>query len=369
MTTSQSSLHCRDKSSRYQRIGVRKCGIEIKDSRRSFKLMSSKKCVSDAFPEILIQWTDSADPEKISIGSGKEIEWTCSKGHVWKKPPAQRFRNGRVSECPTCKKGPPISETQPEVLLDWNDSNVNPNEVTFGVATEINWRCHNCEHEWVASPNARIKKGIVKQCPVCSVGSLHSSGINSLETLNPELASEWNYELNHPRNPSEFTLGSAFVAWWKCNTCENEWQTSISNRVGLNTGCPTCNIGRLHSDKRNSLQSLNPNLASQWHPTKNGELSPDDVVPNYAKKVWWYCNKSECEHPHEWKVSPNARTSHDSGCPFCAGNQASFCPCDSIANTNPELAAELHPDEKIKPTELTEFSLKKVRWLCKKSTC
>jgi hypothetical protein len=41
-----------------------------------------------------------------------------------------------------------------------------------------------------------------------------------------------------------------------------------------------------------------PNLANEWHPTKNGELSPYDVTNGSNKKVWWKCAKG---NDHEWE--------------------------------------------------------------------
>jgi len=114
---------------------------------------------------------------------------------------------------------------------------------------------------------------------------------------------------------------------------------------------------------------MNPKMASEWHPTKNECLSANEVTINHAKKVWWKCEKSQCEHEHEWFTSVNSRTSQASGCPYCVGNQAAFCPCDSIATTNPGLAAQLHPDEAIPATELVAYSEKKVLWKCPNSEC
>jgi len=48
-----------------------------------------------------------------------------------------------------------------------------------------------------------------------------------------------------------------------------------------------------------SLAEVNPELAKQWHPTKNGILSPYDVKPNSSMKIWWKCQKGD---DHEWKV-------------------------------------------------------------------
>tara|TARA_B110000285_G_scaffold180449_1_gene203483 strand:+ start:85 stop:225 length:141 start_codon:yes stop_codon:yes gene_type:complete len=36
-----------------------------------------------------------------------------------------------------------------------------------------------------------------------------------------------------------------------------------------------------------SLAEVNPELAEEWHPTKNGELTPFDVTKGSNKKVWW----------------------------------------------------------------------------------
>jgi len=36
-----------------------------------------------------------------------------------------------------------------------------------------------------------------------------------------------------------------------------------------------------------NLKTINPKLAEEWHPTKNGNLTPKDVLPKSGKKVWW----------------------------------------------------------------------------------
>ena len=333
----------------------------------SGRFVPKKPTVATEFPEILNQWNDDSDPSQITIGSGREVNWKCGKGHEWSKPPAQRFRNGKVSPCPICKLGPPIAETHPDALLDWNDDS-DPHTVTFGSGKKVNWKCHECEHEWKSSPNNRLKKGRMGGCPVCVTGRLHSNKLNSLATLDPITASEWHPDKNGDLTPNDLTKGSDLSVWWLCNMCQNEWETNVYNRTGSGNGCPTCALGRLHSDGRNSLLNIYPELAKEWHPGKNGSLKPSDIASGYGKKVWWYCDKSTCEHPHEWQSAPNTRTNLKTGCPFCNGNQ-SFCPCDSIVSTHPELVKEIHPDETTKPEELVSGSDIRIKWLCKNSTC
>ena len=39
-------------------------------------------------------------------------------------------------------------------------------------------------------------------------------------------------------------------------------------------------------DPKRSLQSLSPEVAKQWHPTKNGTLLPSDFANKSSQKVW-----------------------------------------------------------------------------------
>lgn len=330
----------------------------------SGRFVPTKPSVAKQYPEILHEWNDDLDPNTISLGSNKKINWKCKEGHEWVIAPCVRFRNNRIKQCPECRRGPSLDITHPEILVDWNDER-DPADFTFGTGKQVLWKCHKCEHEWSASPNNRIKKGKVAGCPCCVGGRLHSDGINSLENTNPELAEEWNFPKNGDLTPKDVTSGSEKSVWWVCKNCDNEWKTNIYNRKV--NGCPSCNLGRLHSNGINSLQMVNPKLASEWHPTKNGNLKPTDVVANTNKKVWWYCDQSKCEHPHEWIANINARTG-GSNCPFCYGN-TSFCPCDSIVSTHPELVEQIHPDENINPEKIVAGSDIRIKWLCKKSTC
>lgn len=66
---------------------------------------------------------------------------------------------------------------------------------------------------------------------------------------------------------------------------------------------------------KNDLETVNPELAAQWHPTKNGELTPDDVAPMSDKKVWWL---GKCGH--EWQAEISSRT-QGHGCPYCSNQK------------------------------------------------
>jgi superfamily II DNA or RNA helicase len=64
------------------------------------------------------------------------------------------------------------------------------------------------------------------------------------------------------------------------------------------------------------VAALFPNIAAEWHPTKNGNLTPDQFVAGSAIKVWWQCSNRP---DHEWQTALGHRTQKrgGSGCPFC----------------------------------------------------
>ena len=66
---------------------------------------------------------------------------------------------------------------------------------------------------------------------------------------------------------------------------------------------------------KTDLATTHPLLAKEWHPTKNGKLSPEQVTGGCGKKVWWVCEKG-----HEWQATVNHR-GYGRGCPVCSGNQ------------------------------------------------
>lgn len=109
---------------------------------------------------------------------------------------------------------------------------------------------------------------------------------------------------------------------------------------------------------RQPLSATHPDLASQWHPTKNGNRTPDTVTAGSSSKVWWVCAKG-----HEWDDTPNHRTSRGSGCAVCAGKRIQIGYND-LAHTHGHLAAQWHPTRNgmLRPFDITAGSGKKVWW-------
>lgn len=111
------------------------------------------------------------------------------------------------------------------------------------------------------------------------------------------------------------------------------------------------------SDKYN-LGVINPDLAKEWHPTRNRELNPRTVTPGSGKKVWWICSSG-----HEWQAPIYSRN-RGSGCPVCSKS----IPVDD-KNTlilKKELVKEWHltRNSGLNLRHLPAGFNKKVWWLC-----
>ena len=99
--------------------------------------------------------------------------------------------------------------------------------------------------------------------------------------------------------PEHFIPGSHKKIWWKCER-EHEWDASIYSRSNGGKKYPICFVRKFY--KHGCLAEENPDLAKEWHPTKNGSLTPMDVGPSSHKKVWWI------DPLGEWQARIDKRT-------------------------------------------------------------
>ena len=129
----------------------------------------------------------------------------------------------------------------------------------------------------------------------------------NLKVLHPNVAREWHQIKNKPLTPKDVTPGSHKKVWWQCSK-KHEWETTVKER-SRGRGCPECTGNKVGKD--NNLYVKNPQLAKEWHKSKNKPLSPKDVTTGSNNKVWWQCSKK-----HEWQTTVKER-SRGRGCPKC----------------------------------------------------
>lgn len=251
-----------------------------------------------------------------------------------------------------------LPETHPQLVEMWHYSKnkpLKPSDITYRSPLKVWWKCPTGkrDHIWQASVRdlaEKIKKTKkLTGCPCCAGKIVVKS--NCLATTHPKLAKEWHFKKNHPLTPKDITRGTHKKVWWKCSTKKKDhvWFASITNR-SRGKGCPHC-----RGLATEPLTVTHPEIAKLWHPTKNKNLTPDQVTFGNSKEVWWKCSSG-----HEWTSVIESR-SRSKGCPYCL--RMAYKP---LSKTHPYLAQEWHPTKngKLLPKDFTYGSDKKIWWKC-----
>ena len=260
-----------------------------------------------------------------------------------------------------------LAEHNPELITEWyqpENGDITPHDISYGSAKEFFWKCSTCSHIWKASPNHRSRG---RGCPECAKvqrrisrrkSEVKKSG--SLAENNPKLARQWHPTLNGELTPHDVTANCPDKVWWLCEKDKRHvWEASISSR-NSGSGCSICS-GHKIVVGINDFNTVCPNLAAQWHPTKNGDLKPTEVTAHSPKNVWWLCEKG-----HEWNAKISNRT-NGNNCPYCAGKKV-FVGYNDLATILPPLAKEWHPtkNQSLTPYDVTVGSNKQVWWQCER---
>ena len=264
-------------------------------------------------PKLASEWNyeknGNLKPENLFASSNKKVWWKCEKGHEWQ---ATINHRNIGTGCPYCASKKvlsgynDLSTINPTLSSEWNyekNGDLRPDIFAASSNKKVWWRCEK-GHEWQATI-AHRNNG--QGCPYCS-GRKMLNGYNDLRTVNPYLASEWNYEKNGEHKPEHFTANSGEKAWWICQK-GHEWQATIDSR-NRGTGCPFC-AGKKVLCGYNDLKTVNSSVANEWNYERNGTLKPEDVTANSHKKVWWKCSQG-----HEWETAIYNRN-NTRGCPEC----------------------------------------------------
>ena len=324
--------------------------------------------LSIRYPDVAAEWhptkNEPLTPRDVAYASHAKVWWLCEQGHEWKvevfrRTIEKRTIKGRELEgigCPQCAGG--LSVYYPDVAAQWHPKKnepLTPDDVSYASNKKVWWICQKgADHEWRDTVNHRTSG---RGCPCCA--GKRVSDTNRLSIHYPDVAAEWHPTKNEPLTPRDVTHKSNKKVWWLCKQ-GHEWKAVIPSRTSIGTGCPSC-AGKVVTDaNRLSLQC--PEVAAEWHPTKNGDLKPEETAVGTPRKAWWRCKQG-----HDWEASVNSRTPPRSrGCPYCAGQRVTDA--NRLSIQCPEVAAEWHPTKNgdLTASDVAVGTSKRVWWRCRR---
>ncbi len=326
--------------------------------------ITEENSLAAVFPEIAAEWDMEKNaplkPTEVFPGTDKRVWWKCAHGHSWKTLIYTRTGKGGT-KCPVCQgrtvgPGTSLADKAPALAQYWHPekNRLSPDKVALHSNKAFWWRCPK-GHVWQDIPNNLLKFSPERICPYCDRRRL--SAEYCLAAEDPQVAALWHPTKNHC-TAEEIAPHSNKKVWWQCGH-GHEWQETVSQvRVfGAERACPYCNDRKVWEG--NCLARLAPELAAEWHPTKNDPLTPETTLAWSAQKVWWQCAKG-----HAWIAAVAKRYQRGDGCPYCSGHRAS--PENCLARMYPEVAQlwDSAQNMPLTPNDVTPHSGKKVWWKC-----
>ncbi len=343
------------------------------------------------YPDVAKEWNYEKNgelkPTDVTAKSGKSVWWKCNEGHEWKAKILNRTTHN--SGCPRCniekvnsfceqavfyyiRQAFPsainsdyhlgteldiyIPSIQTAIEYDgeaWHNSekrvknDIKKNQICFDnkitlirIREPKTIRIDNCIvfERYDSTTNKSLDNVIRRLLQYLNVKDIvvdvtNDSGKileqyatkkynNSLAVCYPEVAEEWHPTKNGELTPDRVNKSTNKIVWW-LGKCGHEWTAPISERAFVERiysngrkrkrrGCPYC-AGKRLLVGFNDLKTKNPQLATEWHPTKNGENTPQDVFAGSDKKYWWKCGRCG----YEWQASINHRNRGTGNCPSC----------------------------------------------------
>lgn len=266
----------------------------------------------------------------------------CAAGHVIRRhcsKVAEGFTLGKPL-CSICSGQTALAgynslaETHPLLAAEWDLTRnvLKPGDVVSGSGKMVHWICPK-GHRYPATVanRARNRSG----CAVCANFAV-LAGTNDLATTHPALAAEWHPDLNGDVRPDKVISGSGYKFAWLCPNGHTYWKKIQKRKAGQ--GCSTCS-GRRVVAGINDLGTTHPAIAAEWHPTKNGEKTPQQVTFGSEEPIYWLCPKG-----HDYPAPVHNRTgSKKAGCPYCSHRKL-WPGYNDLASQYPDLARDWADD-------------------------
>ena len=279
-------------------------------------LVDETNCLRTTHPAIAAELNDALNEgrnaDNVVAGSEYTMAFTCPLGHDYWTTPAHRTRGSNCLVCThqvvhptTC-----LAATEPEVAAMWHESlngDLTPWDVFPRSMGKAWWRCKNgCVYDGAI---AKRVEGV--GCRYCSNRAVNAK--NCMRVTRPDLSAEFHPTKNGERTPDDVVAGTSHRLWWQCISHGHDWQVSGDNRVRQATGCPYCSNKKVWVGF-NDMGTTRPDLAAEFHETRNGDLTPQDVVAGTGKRLWWKCTP----RGHEWRATGDSRANKGRGCKECA---------------------------------------------------
>ena len=247
-----------------------------------------------------------------------------------------------------------VSENN-DLMLDWdwkkNDAiGLDPTVLKCGSNKTAFWKCHICGREYTTRIERKFHGAACRMCLVKERAKARYE--ESLAALYPEIAKEWDFDLNEGGPDTIYPQSNKHCHW----VCKNghRWTDSVSHRTARQTPCPICS-GKKVLTGYNDLSTTHKELLKEWDWEKNDSIGvkPSEITYGSKKKVYWKCVRG-----HSWQAVVYARTTGKCGCRQCSAELKMSFPEKAIGYYLSAIfpdCVENYRDESLKRFELDVY--------------
>ena len=316
-------------------------------------------------PEAEKMWDYSKNlkyPSEIQVKSKEKVNWICQNGHSF--PRSVYSFVYQTKKCPECQRLSATVSGKSHMMKFWDfekNKGVDVTQISAKSKDFAFWICPKCGYDWDAS--IRTRKTDV--CPCCDAGMKIGGGINDFSTVLPELALDYDEDLNPGIDITILGIGSHDRLKWKCHICGHVWKAPIySRRRIVNNSyevkkCPVC----AKNKRAITFAEQYPGLVDRFLEKENGCKLSDLKGTDYGKMYKWTCEKHG-SFDQVLSAMIRAFNNNNNGCSYCHGRKVKHE--ESFGAKHPDLVKEWSNDNELSPFEYTENSKQEVEWTCDK---
>ena len=325
------------------------------------RVLSGFNDLATTNPDLAVEWSVNNDKNASNVmkSSSCDAKWICPtcNGEYYAKIKERKVED---DSCPYCKGDRiligynDLATTNPQLAKQWSPNNEKKATDVMGTSPSYaKWICPTCKGEY----SARIKDREVvdDSCPYCK-GIHILKGFNDLETVDPNLATEWSP--NNEKKATDVMRSSSNYYKWICPTCSGEYTAKVNEREVGDEFCPYCSGNRVLPGF-NDLATTNPELAAEWLDSNSRKAS--EISGGITKGGWWRC--SVCGGTYWSKIID--RTQNKNKCPYCDGKWV-LPGFNDFATTNPDLLTEWSENNTVLPSEVMKHHFVMAKWRCPK---
>lgn len=277
-------------------------------------------------PQLAEEWHPSRNgdlsPREVSYGMAKKVWWICPEGHEYQ---ADILHRSSGTSCPVCNSGRQTSFAEqavfyyikkvfPDAINHYKDIFDKSMELDIYIPS-IRLAIEYDGMAWHKADKIEREKRKYRICQKNGIRLLRLKEFISEEDR--DTADEYLSLGDRPMYEHKYLQQTIRFLLDRIDPETNMWTrrdpSAIHSKISIDIKRDEREIRSYMTRlKKGSLAECFPELAKEWHPTKNGALTPDKVKPHSDIMAWWCCPKCGNEYP-----SSIGKRSYGTGCPRC----------------------------------------------------